>query len=52
MNFNLTRYEASEGKVFDLKDSADGEHLYAKIVYVSEKDSINKYIEVDIPEEE
>lgn len=56
INFNLVRYDADEGKVFDWKEpryteDLDGnqvrEHLYAKTLFIGGKDSIDNYIEVD-----
>ena len=60
-NFNIVRYDADEGKVFDWADlsehvviDADGkevqEHLYAKTLFIGGNDSIDNYIEVDKPE--
>ena len=59
-NFNVTRYDADEGKVFDYKEPryievfADGvsqgerqEHLNAKTLYLGLYDSITNYVEVD-----
>lgn len=60
-NYNLVRYEADEGKVFDwaepridIKYDEQGneverieEHLYAKILFIGHTDSIENYIEVD-----
>lgn len=59
-NFNLVRYDADEGKVFDWAEprfrielDADGkeievqEHLYAKTLFIGSTDSIDNYIEVD-----
>lgn len=62
-NFNLTRYDADEGKVFDWVDleahkniDENGneiqEHLYAKTLFIGGNDSIDNYIEVDQPREE
>ena len=55
-NFNLVRYDADEGMVFDWKEprfieDEDGkpieqEHLYAKTLFIGEHDSIDNYIEV------
>ena len=59
-NYNLMRYDADEGKVFDWKEprthmSEEGEeiqeHLYAKTLFIGESDSIDNYIEVDAPTE-
>lgn len=63
-NFNLVKYEADEGMVFDWKEpryieDKDGnqiqEHLYAKVLFIGGNDTINNYIEVehveDLPEE-
>ena len=60
-NFNLMRYDADEGKVFDWRESRfimgdDGqevqEHLYAKTLFIGENDSIKNYWEVEAPQEE
>lgn len=54
--FNLTRYDADEGKVFDWLDERhiedeEGnkirEHLYAKTLFIGDNDSIENYVEVD-----
>lgn len=59
-NFNLIRYDADEGKVFDWVEprydiNQDGEsiqtHLYAKTLFIGHTDSIDNYIEVDAPVE-
>ena len=63
-NFNLVKYEADEGMVFDWKEprymeDENGnqiqEHLYAKILFIGGNDTINNYVEVehveDLPEE-
>lgn len=59
-NFNLVRYDADEGMVFDwaeprFVEDADGnqvqEHLYAKTLFIGANDSIENYIEVKIVEE-
>lgn len=55
-NFNLIRYDADEGMVFDWKDpryieDIDGneiqEHLYAKTLFIGGNDNIENYIEVE-----
>lgn len=60
-NFNLIRYDADEGKVFDWKEprfieDEEGnkiqEHLYAKTLFIGANDNIENYIEVDAPKEE
>lgn len=63
-NFNLVRYDADEGKVFDWAEPrfievfADGkseeiqEHLYAKTIFIGGNDTIDNYIEVDEPKED
>ena len=64
-NFNLVKYEADEGMVFDWKEprymeDENGnqiqEHLYAKVLFIGGNDTINNYVEVkhveDLPEEE
>ena len=59
-NFNLVRYDADEGYVFDWKEPRyleevddDGnvivraqEHLYAKTLFIGGNDSIENYVEV------
>lgn len=62
-NFNLVRYDADEGKVFDWVEprftevETDGkveqiqEHLYAKTLFIGPTDNINNYIEIDEPKE-
>jgi hypothetical protein len=60
-NFNLVRYDADEGMVFDwveprYVEDAEGnpiqEHLYAKTLFIGANDSIDNYIEVNTPEKE
>ena len=60
-NFNLIRYDADEGKVFDwaepryVQDENGNdiqEHLYAKTLFIGANDNIDNYIEVDTPEVE
>lgn len=60
-NFNLVRYDADEGMVFDWKEARfieneNGEqvqeHLYAKTLFIGGNDNINNYIEVKAPEKE
>ena len=60
-NFNLVRYDADEGKVFDWAEPRfdvleNGEkvqaHLYAKTLFIGPTDSIDNYIEVDAPKED
>ena len=55
-NFNLVRYDADEGMVFDQKEARfitdqDGkevqEHLYAKTLFIGSNDTIDNYIEVE-----
>ena len=55
-NFNLMRYDADEGKVFDWKEphyveNENGEqiqeHLYAKTLFIGGNDTIENYIEVE-----
>lgn len=54
--FNLVRYDADEGKVFDWAEprfvedengSQIQEHLYAKTLFIGPTDSIENYIEVE-----
>lgn len=53
-NFNLVRYDADEGMVFDWKEprfvEENGEqvqeHLYAKTLFIGATDSIMNYVEV------
>ena len=56
-NFELVRYDADEGKVFDYKEprynEVEGEepervHLYVKTLFIGENDSIDNYIEVEM----
>lgn len=60
-NFNLVRYDADEGMVFDWKEARfiedeNGnkiqEHLYAKTLFIGGNDSIDNYVEVEAPVEE
>ena len=65
-SFNLIRYDADEGMVFDWAeprfiDIADDngniidqeiEHLFAKTLFIGGNDSINNYVEVEEPKEE
>ena len=53
--FNLVRYDADEGKVFDwvkeryIEDEEGNqiqEHLYAKTLFIGDNDSIDNYIEI------
>ena len=55
-NFNIVRYDADEGKVFDWREprfteDENGEkvqeHLYAKTLFIGGNDSIDNYIEVE-----
>ena len=57
--FDLVRYDADEGKVFDWKnleehqyEDEEGniiqEHLYAKTLFIGENDSIDNYVEIEI----
>lgn len=55
-NFNIVRYDADEGKVFDWKEprftedekgEQVQEHLYAKTLFIGPTDSIDNYIEVE-----
>ena len=57
-NFNVVRYDADEGKVFDWAvehkdvDEEGNErinHLYSKTLFVAPNDDINNYVEVDAP---
>lgn len=58
-NFNLVRYDADEGYVFDWKEPRYNEvfendeviervqeHLYAKTLFIGANDSIDNYIEI------
>lgn len=56
INFNIVRYDADEGKVFDwavprFQLDIDGneiqEHLYAKTLFIGGNDSIDNYVEVE-----
>ena len=55
-NFNIVRYDADDGMVFDWKEpryteDANGEqvqeHLNAKTIFIGPTDSIENYVEVD-----
>jgi hypothetical protein len=59
-NFNIVRYDADEGKVFDwaeprfitqLDENGNEvevqEHLYAKTLFIGGNDKIENYIEVE-----
>lgn len=55
-NFNIVRYDADEGKVFDwaeprFVEDENGkevqEHLYVKTLFIGGNDAIENYIEVD-----
>ena len=54
-NFNIIRYDADDGFVFDWAEpryvEVDGkevqEHLYAKTLFIGGNDSIDNYIEVE-----
>ena len=56
LTFNLVRYDADEGKVFDWKEpryvedekgEQIQEHLNAKTLFIGGNDTIENYIEVD-----
>lgn len=55
--FNLVRYDADEGMVFDWVEpryaEVDGaqvqEHLYAKTLFIGPLDSIDNYVEIPAP---
>lgn len=60
-NFNIIKYDADEGKVFDwveprfIEDEEGNqiqEHLYTTTLFIGGNDNINNYIEVDAPTEE
>lgn len=62
-NFNIVRYDADEGKVFDWREPRFNdvideetheptgekiqEHLYVKTLFIGVNDSIENYIEVE-----
>lgn len=60
-NFNIVRYDADEGMVFDWKEerwqeevdergnviNRVQEHLYAKTLFIGPTDSIENYVEVE-----
>lgn len=57
-SFELKRYDADEGKVFDWAEARftkdeDGndiqEHLYAKTLFIGANDSIDNYVEIEAP---
>jgi hypothetical protein len=56
INFNIVRYDADEGFVFDWKEprfteDENGnkiqEHLYVKTLFIGTHDNIENYIEVE-----
>lgn len=56
INFNITRYDADEGFVFDWKEprfteDENGEqiqeHLYVKTLFIGAHDNIENYVEVE-----
>lgn len=58
-NFNLVRYDADEGMVFDWKEprfieDEEGnqvqEHLYVKTLFIGGNDNIENYVEVEYAE--
>lgn len=58
IKYDLTRYDADEGKVFDWKEprfvkDREGnevqEHLYVNTLFIGSNDSIENYIEVEAP---
>ena len=60
--FNLVRYDADEGMVFDWKNLAEHQiedeegnitfdHLYAKTLFIGVHDSIDNYVEIEEPED-
>ena len=58
-NFNLIRYDADDGMLFDWKEpryieDENGEqiqeHLYVKTLFIGGNDSIDNYIEVEAVE--
>lgn len=62
-NYNIVRYDADEGMVFDWKDlephkdkDEDGNevinHLYAKTLFIGGLDTIDNYVEVSEKEAE
>ena len=60
-NFNLTRYDADDNKVFDWAEArfiedAEGnkvqEHLYAKTLFIGANDKIENYVEIEAPSKE
>ena len=60
-NFNIVRYDADEGMVFDwaeprFHEDENGnqvqEHLYARTLFIGGNDNIDNYIEVKAPLEE
>lgn len=60
-NFNIVRYDADEGNVFDWAEprfitDKEGnkipQHLYAKTLFIGGNDNIDNYIEVPAPKGE
>ena len=49
----MTRYEATEGYVYDqAKQNDDESHLYVKFLFLSKNDSIDNYVLVKDPKGE
>lgn len=57
-NFNLTRYDADDGLVFDWAEErwienehgeAIQEHLFVKTIFIGGNDNISNYVEVPAP---
>ena len=60
-NFNIVRYDADDGNVFDWKEprfitdkagKKTERHLYTKTLFIGGNDSIDNYIEVPAPKGE
>lgn len=58
-SFNIVRYDADEGKVFDFAEprfieDEEGneiqEHLYVRTLFIGSNDNIDNYIEVEVNE--
>lgn len=61
VNFELVRYDADEGKVFDWVEprfftneegKEEQEHLYVKTLFIGGNDNISNYVEVEAPIQE
>ena len=49
LNKKMTTYIAPDGFVYDYATPKEGEHLYAKYLYLSRFDNIDNYVLVEDP---